>query len=80
MWSVENVLNGMKILYSPWIYFYSNHTYKIIIIMNGIGDEGPRSKVQWNGEIVLGWNHKLNKSWHLNKNPKNKLDQHSQNL
>lgn len=25
---VENVLNFMKILYFPWIDFYSNHTYK----------------------------------------------------
>jgi len=28
MLGVENVLNGMKILYFPWIDFYSNHTYK----------------------------------------------------
>jgi len=32
--------------------------------------QGPKSKVQWNGEVILGSNHKLNKPWQVNKNLK----------
>jgi hypothetical protein len=73
MWGVTNVLNGMRVPFSLCIDFYFYHTYKKEWQWITLEIKGRRSKVQWNGEVLLGWSHKLD-TWRINKDPKQKWD------
>jgi len=63
---MANILIGTKVPYSPlfWSYLQKGMT------MNGIWKKGPRSKVQWNGKVLLGGDYKLN-TWPVDETLKN---------